>query len=368
MYEIKIYIIDANKNILLNYIFLIVLNMGDNYNRSNYINIGNIKDNILRLKQTNHEKTKEKVNKYYKYIEPPKDKEIEIPDSNHFKTLSRFFKIIGGKSTMMSTQTKSNPLLTSNYKTNDTWMRDSKTSMRRSGNLLIQTDLNADQLFQLYDVYDEKKNLSLLNENEKDALLKTFHIDKSLSKHEQFHINKTFGNKTKNSLNNFNKTQIGASTYYFENAEKALNKLKMNKMIYNNMMSCRTTKQYHRFTDKFDQEYERFMKVAQMPKIREKRENHIVESTEVNGSIEVRSNARTLSRAQIFESFLEFQMIYINENFTNRPSSRCMFSLNIIGGYLYLFGGMGNVKLNDIWKCEIRSNILIIQKITYGVE
>jgi hypothetical protein len=327
--------------------------MADNYNRSNRLKNGNLKENIKKLRESNHEKVKEMIDRFYK-IEPQKEKNSDCQENNHYKTLSGFFNIIGTKSPIQ-TQNKFTQLQTTKYKPNETWMKDTHTSMKKTHNLKIQTSADADQLFQLYEVYDEKKNASLMNDNEKESLFKTFHIDKSLNKNDQMWISKIFGNKTKSSLINFTKSQIGATTYYFDNIEKAFNKLKMNKIIYNSIMSSRTTKQYHKFTDRFDKEYERFIKAAQMPKIKEKRNNHIIDTNDVNGNVEVKTNTRTLSRLQIFEAFFEFHMIYLDENFTNRPSSRSMFSLNLIGCHLYLFGGMGNEKLCDVWKCDLRS-------------
>ena len=65
-----------------------------------------------------------------------------------------------------------------------------------------------------------------------------------------------------------------------------------------------------------------------------------------------------VSRESIFNnSYFPGKYIYYQ---SNRPFSRGQATLSIVNNTIYLFGGMSNERLNDIWKCELQCKIIII--------
>lgn len=59
-------------------------------------------------------------------------------------------------------------------------------------------------------------------------------------------------------------------------------------------------------------------------------------------------------RPQNLQNVLEFHGEYISHQ-TNKPKARSFTTMREIKESLYIFGGMSDVKLNDIWVCDVKS-------------
>jgi hypothetical protein len=325
--------------------------------RKKYLNIGDLKENIRKLKMGNKLKSKEVIERFYK---PQKKATIEreetnTNDENLHKTLSTFYLTM-----------KSDPI---NFYRNHTSRSLSKftethgngfsTLSARSSKKDIETNLQP--LIGLYNMYDETKCGTFCDKKEKKEILKNFNIDAHLDENEKKFLDKNLRTKSGFFNNNFDKTQCSAITYYFENPEKSLKKLKLNRIIFNSIMNLRTSQQLKSYSARAEKEYDRFTKVSQMPKIKENAKKPTNLELLENSTIDVddlQSSNRLWTRKQYLESDIQYELSYFGENYNGRPGTRSLFSLTLVDNVMYMFAGLKNQKLNEIWKCEIRSKFL----------
>ena len=326
-----------------------------------------MKENIKQLKKENKLKLKEKSDRFFKLYDNKEQTSPQV-EEQYYNTLNNFCKRMPTSINNTHTTFFSNTSSNKNRKDIKSEGFYEKTLNRSNSfsNKFITTnysDVDAEQLFNLYYIYSDGKFYSKLSSNEKKELLKTFNIERKLNKKEKKYIDDRIG-FTKNDFGETmrsNKSLCTAKTYYFDNAHKAYKKIKLNKKIYDNMMHARTTKQIIEYNYMIEKDYERFIKVSQMPVVRVKNDNSETdENIIIQETTESKTNSKLISRYQLLDSFIEFHLSFIEDYSIIRPTARSMFTISLIDGFIYLFGGMGNNKLNDIWKCDIKSKFVFI--------
>jgi hypothetical protein len=321
-------------------------------NKQKYLKAGDLKENIRNLKKDNKQKCQTTYNHFFKQQKKFSDSAI-VPtqvDENLYKTLSSFYLTM-----------KSDPMSFYRNHTSKSLNKFDTRSNTSIGFPMIKRDSEADvqPLIGLYHMNLETQNESILGKKEKKDILRSFNIETGLDEKERKFLDTNL--KTKSDFystnKDFNKTQCTASTYYFMNPEKSLKKLKLNKLIYSSIMNIRTTQQLKSYTQKADKEFDRYIKVSQMPKIKENSKKPIIMDY-VDYSImdkDDQSSNRLWTRNQYMESNIQYDLTYFQENYNDRPSSRSMFSFTLVDNCIYMFGGLKNEKLNEIWKCDIKS-------------
>jgi hypothetical protein len=335
-------------------------------NKKKYLNVGNLKENIQNLKKENKLKSKEKVDRFYKLQSRVKDKTLPTNtfDENLHKTLSSFYLSMksdpmtfyrgGTNKSLNRYETQTSTFL--NFPSRTSYNHDRDKESENGNN-------NIEPLMNLYHMYDDSRSNSLFNKKEKHDLLKTFHIHPDLDRSEKRLIDTSL--KTRSDFystnRNFNKTQSSASTYYFMNPEKSFKKLKLNRLIYSSIMNIRTSQQLKDYSIKAEQEYDRYIKVSQMPKVKVNLRKPMNFEYLDNSTIEQedQSTQRHWTRNQYMDSDINYELTYFSENYNDRPDSRSLFTLTLADSVMYMFGGLKNQKLNEIWKCEIKSKCLL---------
>jgi hypothetical protein len=320
--------------------------------KQRYLKVGDLKENIRSLKKENKQKCKETFTQFFKQNKKLSDSALvtQHVDENLYKTLSSFYMTM-----------KSDPMTFYRNQTSKSLNKDIRTSTT-SGfpRFKRDSDVDVQPLINLYHMNLESQNNTMLNKKEKHDILRSFNIESGLDEKEKKFLEKNLKTNSDfyNTNRDFNKTQCTASTYYFMNPEKSLKKLKLNKLIYSSIMNIRTSRQLSSYTQKADKEFDRYIKVSQMPKIKDhpKKPNEIEYMDYSIMDKDDQNSNRLWTRNQYMDSNIQYELSYFQENYNDRPSSRSMFTLTLVDNTIYMFGGLRNQKLNEIWKCDIKSN------------
>jgi hypothetical protein len=347
-----------------------------------YINLGDKLDNIKKLKMENKLKQNDKHSTFHKKFKSFTHGEEKQEGGNMFlKTMSNFHNSQEGIMLTTHSNFTSSPNKHANTKSNFFKTHHSNfpqitnySQINSNRNNFTEEDTN--NLIQMYHITTTEENKynnnikNLLNKDEKTILMERFKMNKKLEESEQHDIDHTLDknfegkNEFSKTMNHFNRTNYKVKDYYFYDPYKSLKKLKVNSQVFNNVMSIRTEEQINKYMTQYEDTYDKFMKVMQMPKIRETKSNknkilfEQMHNEAINELSEIKQagmNNKQVSRDQLLRD-IEFQVTF--ENFKQKPNARAQFTINLDGPFLILFGGINSDRLCDIWICDINSSKL----------
>ena len=173
---------------------------------------------------------------------------------------------------------------------------------------------------------------------------------------------------------------------YFKDPKKALKKISINKQIHDNINNIIINQLANKYVEKFNMDKTYKIKLVKMPKVKvslscmknieynlnisnesdnEKKEikQFNEEISEPFGKNSNYSN-NILSREEFLKS-LELQGIVFSYQ-NNKPISRVQTVITLVGNYLFMFGGLTSIRIDDLWRCYIRGTHLLRQTPTHG--
>lgn len=289
-------------------------------------------------------------------------------NSNHFKTTSNFFM-----------NTHSSFVKSSNFETKNNFYTLSNQSNNSRPKLnFVDIEEETRKLKKYYKTSIEdideykyqnahKKTLSIEEKELKTKILKKYQINPVINKEKEQKLPK-IDDKT---------VSIKLTQPYFKSLSKAYKILNLNKQIahkINEITSCAQIDKYS--NDIINAETAKYS-LGKMPKVRIKKvdvSNHLLVDNETLANLkkkkEMKKKSLNLVNFTKEENFSSIKPLLITPPNTSleklqinlyvsslvrayKPTSRALFSINIINKYLYLFGGLNSISNCDMWRFSL---------------
>ena len=283
---------------------------------------------------------------------------------NNFTTKTNYLNLTSkNTNTSIYSPKNKNNICTTNYQ--------NLNSTQKSNNI-ADGDINT-----LLNYYDQNTEDSQ-NNSEKIDILRKFRIDNNLNPYEEEKIREFMKNNTNKIINSSNYYNFlikkfskilkisNTNDSCFKDPIYSLEKLNLNKQIYNNVVTFRKNKQIETYLDQYNLAIEKNIKNKNTRKIKEiilksgnnlNEENMKSNDTDLNyeNQDDLKSPiVKKLSRECILSNDLELHISY-SSDLKSKPFARSQFTLVLDGAYLYMFGGISGDLLYQTWICDIKS-------------
>lgn len=345
-----------------------------------YLNIGDRKENIRKLKEENKTKIDEKYQNFHKKFKKVENINDEVFNSTglknfnksqlsnneeYLKTTSNFYTTTNSLFKKLNNTDNHNKMLAT-HSTGKGFYKPSQTSYTNTSiSRPVPTLEEEDMLVGLYFMNEENgAKKSHLNKDEKHFVLKKFNIDKTLKHDDEEFVEDVLKIKYKDedvynkTMNEFNKTKFKSHPYFFDDPKKSLKKLKMNIQIYEHLTNTRVEKQISTYMTSYNEVNDRNIKILQMPKIRQiklKKKGKLTLEDYQESSNNDKISIKQFTRDQLLGN-TELPVSY-EEDHRHKPPTRSHFSALVDGNSVIIFGGVNSDRLCDIWFCDLKGKL-----------
>lgn len=287
---------------------------------------------------------------------------------------------------MTMTQTKFNNTQTSLMDFNTIrYALKSSQNFRRTFHYDHSLEKDINPLYNLYISNDQETNSKKNQHRDSDFdsidqdITTKYNISNKLKMVEKEEIQKYFKTSavSKNEQDSKSKTSCKIRNEYFKSPYESYQILKLNKQIYNNIKNIVTNKQVDKYMNNFNNEEIHKKKIKNMPDIKVIINPYSIKSEKnsdferamklkISTAVRISSSnsepaqsnqefSNKVSRENLLHKGLDFHCSLISSQ-CNKPKSRAQSSMIIQDDTMYIFGGLNNVGLEDLWVATVKFN------------
>lgn len=345
------------------------------------MNTNEFKQSIINLQETNKDKMNQTHKTFYKRYKSrtktndtissnpcfsntlySQQKKLEATSKESNSPQKKFFGLDG------KTPLNFNATARSIYNTQMKTV--SNIQMKTITNHYVEEDI--DNLNQIFSSLTKGKKYR--DKDSKDYLYSKYKIDKALTESERKDISRLMRPVTSNNINDIS-FNVKNDQYLFPNPFKSSKAMKQNLQLAKTIDEMRNNKLCTLCYDKFGKIETIRSKTAKMPPIKvipTQKQNEILESIKQKyqnifystNNNQIFENNQKITREEML-SDIEINITYKESNY--HPPSRTQFASVYAKGIgsnkLYVFGGLGGKKLNDLWECVLTHNKIVWSKV-----